>query len=361
MKAALSPPVWLLYDFLMRQGGAEYTTAVMQQAFHGRICTAFMESGSLLPIDPADVRLLSRQYRFPGLPTLDGLRAFRFGTGFLRSYKGPVIYSGSNAVTAVHNHPGGCNIHYCHTIPRFAYDMRDYYRNTVPVWQQPLFDMLVQLVRLTYSRAVRRMDVTLVNSENVRRRLKHFLGHDAEVVHPPVETGRFRRIEDGDFYLSTARLESYKRVSLIIDAFRRLPDRKLVVASSGSQEAALREQARGAHNISFTGWISDEALRDLMGRCLATVYMPIDEDFGISPVESMAAGKPVIGAAEGGILETVVDGETGCLCDPDTEALTEAVIRLDRRRALSMRESCELRAKLFDRSIFIDSLSRYLT
>ncbi|MBN2702197.1 MAG: glycosyltransferase, partial [Methylothermaceae bacterium] len=118
--------------------------------------------------------------------------------------------------------------------------------------------------------------------------------------------------------------------------------------------------AEGASNIQFVGWVDDEGLRCLIGRAVATIYLPRDEDFGMSPVESMAAGKPVIGVAEGGVLETVVDGKTGILLppDPSPEAVCQAVKRLGPVRARTMREACEIRARRFDRQVFLDRMRR---
>ncbi len=156
------------------------------------------------------------------------------------------------------------------------------------------------------------MHVIVANSENVQRRIKRYLGHDSIVVYPPIDTESFVWGEPQGYYLSTARLTPLKRVATIVEAFVRMPDRQLVVASGGEDEAALRRVApRGHSNIRFTGWTDEAQLRSLISGAIATIYIPVDEDFGMSPVESMAAGKPVIGVAEGGLLETIVPGRDG--------------------------------------------------
>ena len=110
----------------------------------------------------------------------------------------------------------------------------------------------------------------------------------------------------------------------------------------------LQNLATGYSNISFTGWCEDEQWQQLMGESIATIYIPIEEDFGMSPVESMAAGKPVIGVAEGGLLETVVNGETGVLIeDVSVDAVAEAVRFMSKDKASTMRAACENRAQLF--------------
>ena len=133
------------------------------------------------------------------------------------------------------------------------------------------------------------------------------------VIYPPCDTEKFSWIGQGNYYLSTARLMPYKRIDLIIKAFTKLPEIRLVIASTGPDESHLKQLAQGLKNIKFVGDISDQELKKLLGNAIATIYIPKDEDFGMSPVESMAAGKPVIGYGEGGLLETIINGEAGWL------------------------------------------------
>ena len=204
------------------------------------------------------------------------------------------------------------------------------------------------------------MDVVITNSKNVQERLRQYVGiEDAVVIHPPVEVNRYEWLGQENYFLSTARLEPYKRVDMIVQAFMQMPDRKLVVASGGSELSRLRKVAEDHANIRFTGWCSDRELRELLGRCTASIYLPMDEDFGISPIESMAAGKPVITVNEGGTRETVVHGETGLLLSPSVldnpgsacAAISTAVEQISSQWA-DMRTACEHRATLYDVSVF---------
>jgi glycosyltransferase involved in cell wall biosynthesis len=206
--------------------------------------------------------------------------------------------------------------------------------------------------------ALARMSNVIANSENVRRRLAKYLRLDATVIYPPCDVDAYRWLGRGEFYLSTARLEPYKRVDLVVDAFRQMPNKSLVVVSGGSALPELKWRASGCGNIHFAGWVDEANLRRLMGNAIATLYLPRDEDFGLSPVESMAAGKPVIGVAEGGLIETVVHEETGILLSPEpkVEAIIAAVSKLDSERALGMRVACEQRARLFSRQRFLDQM-----
>lgn len=299
---------------------------------------------------PARLRALGKVSDSALRRTLATMRAFNGKARCLEKYDW-VLFSGCYAPLGVVNRRRGANLLYCHTLPRFAYDLRDYYTAMLPSWQKPAFSLLVHYVRKHYERAVRRMDKVMCNSENVRARLKKYLAVESEVIYPPCDMREYTWREQGDYYLSSARLEPYKRVETIVRAFTDMPDRKLVVASGGSEEARLRALAGDAANIRFTGWLNKAELAGLVGGAIATIYVPRDEDFGLSPLESMSAGKPVIGVAEGGLLETVLDGETGILLRPgfDAQDLREAVDSMDAARALSLREACERRAREFHR------------
>jgi glycosyltransferase involved in cell wall biosynthesis len=144
----------------------------------------------------------------------------------------------------------------------------------------------------------------------------------------------------------------------VVEAFQRLPEKRLIVTSGGPNEPRIRRLATEYDNIEVTGPVSETRLNRLMGTCIATVYIPRDEDFGMAPLESMAAGKPVIGVAEGGLLETVADGATGILIKPNptTEDLMDAVLKMTPERALGMREACEERARLFRTEVFVEKM-----
>lgn len=270
-----------------------------------------------------------------------------------------LVYSGTYAPMAVANHTEARNILYCHTPPRFMYDEQAYYLGAIPGWQRPALAALIRYLRPRYEQAVSYMDRIVVNSRNVQRRVAHYLGRESTVVYPPCDVARYQWQEPEGYYLSTARLDVLKRVDLVVRAFKEIPEKKLVVVSSGPERPRLEALAGDAANISFAGEVGDERLKELIGRCIATIYVPRDEDFGMSPVESMAAGKPVIGVAEGGLLETVVDGETGVLvpADPGVDHLVEAVRALTADRARGMRSACEQRAAMFSTEKFLRGMA----
>ena len=355
---------YVLLDSLQVAGGSERMMLDLVRGFPDHrlvVSRVFRDARILLqPGDPG-VRSLGTWYTRPMGRIPEAIFCFRHRTAFLEDAES-VVYSGFYAPFAVQQQGHGRRVHYCNTPPRFAYDMREFYLERLPLPARPAAVAFFEHIRKQYEASVARMDVVIANSQNVRGRLAKFLGIDSHVVHPPVDTERYHWAEPEDYFVSLARLTEYKRVEVIVRAFMRMPDRKLVVASGGPQEPFLRRLAAEASNIHFTGWTSEEGLADLIGRARAAIYIPRDEDFGISPVEAMAAGKPVIGVAEGGLLETVVDGETGFLiaAPPTVESVVDAVTRLTADGALAMREACEARARLFSKALFLERMKPFL-
>lgn len=309
----------VLYDYMHVKGGAESVTLTLSHEVPNMdLVTAFMapEAFPEAPIAEERIKTLTSPTTRPGWQVLKSALAFEYKTQFLKDYE-TLIFSGSIAPLAVKHSRAGRNIYYCHTPPRFVYDLKDYYLDAATRLQRPALKALIAYLQPRYEDAIGKMDKVFANSKNVQGRLRKYLGVDSEVLYPPVDTDRFKWLSDGDYFLSTARLEPLKRVDLIVEAFKQLPDEKLVVTSGGSQLENLKKLAADTSNIEFTGWVSDERLAELVGHCKATIYIPKDEDYGMSPVESIAAGKPVIGVDEGGVGETVVNRVSGVLMESE--------------------------------------------
>ena len=300
---------------------------------------------------------LESESKLPAWRTIKRLHTFRNKTKFLYRYKN-VIYTGQNSSLAVSNHSEGKNIYYCFTPPRSMYDLKESHLASQTPLERLRHVLYNTFYQPLYENAIRKMDVILADSKNVQNRIQKFLGLESTVLYPPCDVDKFNWMGQEDYYLSTARLTSYKRVDIIIQAFIKLPQKRLVIASTGPDEKRLKQLAEGFDNIQFTGDINDNELKNLIGNAIATIYIPIDEDFGISPVESMAAGKPVIGSGEGGLLETVIHGETGWLSSPNisVEELVQMLDVANPKLARSMRFSCEKQATGFRTELFINKI-----
>lgn len=345
----------VVHDYFGIRGGGERVALSLARNFDATLMFGYRTSETF------DADMFSADIRDLGLPSIfqkPGLRAaalamrFRASRRSVQKYR-TRIFSGVSAPFAAPEAGSGRNICYCHTPPRFLYDQKDHFSRLVR--GGPMRTYALERFRKAYEAAFGRMDVVVANSQTVRERIQTFLGRDAVVVYPPCDTDAYKWLGQESFYLSTARLSPLKRVDRIVDAFIRMPDKRLVVASQGDDFEMLKRRAADAPNITFLGWVGEEKLRALIGQAIATLYIPIDEDFGISPVESMAAGKPVIGVAEGGLRETILHGETGLLLAPSfgVDQLVEAVEAMTPARALTMRLASEERSILFSKSQFI--------
>ena len=288
-------------------------------------------------------------------------RAFSKRTDFLQDYQS-VVYSGFYSPLAVHAHQTGKNILYCHTPPRFVYDQRTFYLDRLPIGSRSLLQAFIDYLQPRYEAAIDKMDVIVANSKEIRKRIHTYLGKESEVIYPPCDTHRFSWRGQGNYYLSMGRLDPLKQVDKVVQAFLHMPDKPLVVTSGGPELGRLKALAKGAPHISFTGWIDDDKLAALVGNAIATIYVPKNEDFGMSPLESMAAGKPVIGVAQGGLVETIIPEETGILISSqvNVDAIYKAVQILTPRCALGMRLACEEQAKRFRVERFLEQMQALL-
>ena len=355
---ASSTQILIAHDYFGIRGGGERLVLTLAEALdatlmHGYKTEETYDAG-MFPAKVIDLRL-------PRLLHTPGFRAAALALRFWRARGlaerfGTRIFSGVAAPFAAPAAGSGRNIYYCHTPPRFLYDQRA--TLTGQRFALGIQHLALRRFQQGYEAAIARMDTIIANSGTVKERINRFLGRDSVVVYPPCNTAGYAFGGQQGYYLSTARLAGLKRVDHIVRAFLRLPDKQLVVVSGGDEEDRLRQLAGDAPNIRFLGWVDEQKLRQLIEQAIATIYVPIEEDFGMSPVESMAAGKPVIGVAEGGLRETIVDGETGMLLPPDfgIDALVEAVVAMTPERALRMRTACEVRAEHFSETRFVAAM-----
>lgn len=360
--AGRPPRRWILHDYMQVNGGAERLVLAMVKGlpdFGLAVSALYPDFTGSADTSDVDITVLSRETRWPRIAR--AVWTFARRLPMVRQAE-LVIYSGIYAPLAVRSQPAGRRVYYCHTPPRFAFDRKDEYLQRAPLILRWALSLLINLYRRVYLRSVERMDLILTNSAHVQRRIYRQTGLKAEILYPPINVKAFRWQSAGDYFLSLGRLEPNKRVERVVRAFKDLPHQRLVVASGGSQLAYLQRLAEGADNIHFTGWLGEASLIELIGNARACIYIPLDEDFGMSAVEAMAAGKPVIGVAEGGMLETIVDNETGILLvpNPSPRQIADAIVAMNSERAAAMRVACERRAADFAEEKFLERLCSLL-
>jgi glycosyltransferase involved in cell wall biosynthesis len=218
---------------------------------------------------------------------------------------------------------------YCLAPTRYVWEFDAYAaRENLPAPLRLALRPLVALLRRwDYAAAQRKTTHFVAISREIQARIRRYYDRDSVIVYPPADVGRLRPAPaHDDYYLIVSRLIPYKRIDLAVEAFNRL-GRRLLIAGSGRDREAL-EALAGPH-VEFLGYVPDAEVGELYARCRAFVF-PGREDFGITPLEAQAAGRPVIAYGEGGALDTVIEGETGTFFrEPTAEALAEAVARFD--------------------------------
>lgn len=250
------------------------------------------------------------------------------------------------------------HICYCLTPMRYAWDQFDAYFGPDKVGRvgnllmRPVMAGMARWDRATANRA----DRYLAISQYVARRIELYYNRRSTIVHPPVDTQFFTpAAPDRDWepgFLVVSALVPYKRVELAIGAARRAGV-TLTIVGDGPERAALEPLA--GDDVRFLGWRSNEEIRDLYRASLATI-LPGEEDFGIVPVEAQACGRPVVALGRGGVLDTIVDGETGVLVDEATEeALAEGLTRVAARSWDAAR--IRAHAEQFGRERFIRAMT----
>lgn len=249
------------------------------------------------------------------------------------------------------------HVSYVHSPMRYAWDLHHEYladyrldRGAKGLLARYMFHRLRQWDRQTANN----VDLFLANSRHVQRRIWRTYRRVAQVLYPPVAVGRFAwQPAKGDHYVTVSRLVSYKRIDLLLAAFRAMPRRKLVVVGDGPEMPRLR--AMCPPNVQLMGFQSDAVVQEQMGSARAFLFAA-HEDFGISPVEAQACGTPVIAYGVGGSRETVRDlrsepRPTGLLFDEQTPASLQAAVEAFDGAAIDPRD-CRAWAEGFDEPLF---------
>lgn len=375
------PKIAILHDAFLYRWGGERLVTLMAKALDADLVSGFFSDGSF---DPRELGFTGKMIPLGSPVFAKGLRhavlKYRFinKTQFLSEYD-IVIFSG-NCLDAVWNIGKNTKkIYYCHTPPRYIFDFRERYIAKFPKWLHSLADKILDHQAHVYTTQLQQMDHIFTNSENVHTRLMSFCGVESEVLYPPTDVNHFspgNKQISKPYFLSFARLSPPKRVDLIVDAFLQMPDQNLVFTygKNDPMKSEILAKIAWKSNIKAIESPNDDELIRLIQGATATIYIPIDEDFGMSPVESMACGTPVIGVDEWGLRETIVHNKTGKLIwgihsglpldkggrgDLVSE-LKNIIQHTKKEEWVSMRDACILRTQDFSLDAFEKKLKSSL-
>ena len=324
--------VALINDFLVQDGGAERVFAVFCEMFpKAPIYTIVADFNKAAKRYPKKRVRTSFIQHFPNgkrkhqwyLPFMSAaIESFDFSQYDL------VISSSSAFAKGALTQPNTIHISYCHSPTRYLWmDTHSYVRDlSVPSTIKKIIPFYLSKLREWDFNAAQRPDVFIANSQTVKRRIKKYYRRDSQVIYPPIPVNTFKSSDArGDYFLAGGRLVAYKHFDLIVEAFNHLGI-PLKIYGTGTLKKLLVKSAK--KNISFLGRVSDEELRKLYAHAKGYIN-PQEEDFGLTMVEALASGCPVIAYNIGGASEIVKEGVNGTFFDEQTwEALADSIIRL---------------------------------
>ncbi|WP_423823877.1 glycosyltransferase [Salinisphaera sp. SPP-AMP-43] len=270
-----------------------------------------------------------------------------------------VISSESGPAKGVLVDPDTLHVCYCHSPMRYLWDMYHDYRESTGWLNRQLMPMLTHYLRIWDQNSANRVDHFIANSEFVRRRIRKTYRRDAVVIHPPVDVSAFELTsEKSDYFVMLGQLTAYKQPDKAIEAFARMPDKRLVVIGQGEMYEQL--SSRGLPNVEFRGHQTAQSVADTLKHARALIF-PGVEDFGIVPLEALACGTPVIAYAKGGALETITDQVTGIhYPEPTAESLCTAIKRFEDWEPTIDRQALRQAATAFDSNRFRSALEGVL-
>ena len=349
----------LVHDHLVQDGGAEYVLKVLTElypkapiftlAYDKRAVSDFFQNKKIITsfLQRLPFGVSRYQWWLSVMPAaIEHLDLSDYDL---------VISSASSFAKGVITKPGTLHICYCHTPTRYLWtDSHSYIQElSAPGLIKRFLPLTLKKLRLWDRLAVERVDSFIANSETVRRRIKKYYQRESTVMYPPVAVDDFYLSDrPKKYYLAGGRLVPYKRVDIAVKAFSRLGI-PLKVFGVGPEMKRLRQMAKS--NVQFLGKISDGYKKHLFAESIAYIN-PQEEDFGITAVEAMAAGRPVIAYRAGGAVETMIAGKTGEFFDEQTwEELADTILRFKHQKYRP--ESIRAHAEQYSTEIFKHTMS----
>jgi len=278
-----------------------------------------------------------------------------------------IVLSSSHAVSkGVITGPDQLHICYVHSPIRYAWDLQHQYLREAGLDKGTkglIARWLLHKIRLWDYRTANGVDHFIANSHFIARRINKVYGRKADVIYPPVDVERFSLCDQKeDYYFTASRMVPYKKMDLIVEAFSRMPNKKLIVIGDGSE--MIKIKAKATENIKILGYQPNSVMEEHMKRAKAFIFAA-EEDFGITPVEAQACGTPVIAFGKGGALETVrpygVDKPTGLFFDKqDITSLIDAISEFELKSDMFTPENCRENALRFSVDRFRYEIENYV-
>ncbi|HTX86984.1 MAG TPA: glycosyltransferase [Candidatus Nanoarchaeia archaeon] len=390
--------VALIHDHLAQDGGAEKVLQAFAEIFpEAPIFTLLSEKSNIdkyyknRRVDTSIIQKLPGgikhyQWYMPFMPM-----AVEF---FDLSKFDLVISDSASFAKGVITRPETLHIDYCHTPTRYLWSDTHSYINELKYnkWFKKIISLVLNYIRIWDRLAADRVDLFIANSETVKRRIKKYYQRDSIVIYPPVNTDLYNlsadladdKLKSENYFLCGCRLAPYKRIDIVIEAFKKMPEKipsregwtaaaagrgvsaeagenffpKLKIFGSGTDAERLKKIAAGAANIEFLGRVADKRLAKLYRNAIAFIH-PQEEDFGITVIEAMACGTPVIAYRRGGATETIIENQTGVFFDEQSARAVENALKNFDRRAFD-EKIIRFQAEKFSTESFKAKIGEYI-
>jgi len=355
------PRIAIVHEYLTRMGGAERVVKVLADLFPtARIFTLLYDEKNCGEFFPSWRIETSNLQKFPNFFR----KRSKFLLPFIRTAVESwdfsdfdiVISSSSAFAHGIITSPTTRHICYCHSPARFLWDYSHEYlqENQITGFKKVALGFLLKNLRIWNQLSAHRVDRFISNSTTVQKRIQKYYHREADVVYPPVEVEKIKMGNNNEnYFLIVSQLTPYKRIDLAVSVFNKLR-RRLVIVGDGPQRKFL--QRISGNTIEFHGWRSDVEVAELFKNARGFIF-PGEDDFGIAPVEAMAAGKPVLAFARGGATETVVPSKTGELfADQTPESLEDGLARIFKNEQKFQPAKIRAHAKQFSRKNFEEKI-----
>ncbi|MDD4901891.1 MAG: glycosyltransferase [Patescibacteria group bacterium] len=338
--------VALVHDHLAQDGGAEKVLKVFAEMFpEAPIYTLLSEKNNIAKYYPGRKIDTSIIQKLPG-----GVRHYQWYMPFMPmaveffdlSGFDLVLSDSASFAKGVITRPETLHIDYCHTPTRYLWSDTHSYINELKYnkWFKKIISLVLNYIRIWDRLAADRVDLFIANSETVKKRIQKYYKRDSTVIYPPVNTDLFNitseladeKLKAENYFLCGCRLAPYKRVDIVIEAFKKMPEKKLKIFGSGIDTGRLMKIAANSANIEFLGRVEDAQLAKLFRNAVAFIH-PQEEDFGITVVEAMACGTPAIAYRKGGAEETIIENQTGIFFDEQSvDSVVKAISSFDKSK-----------------------------
>lgn len=353
----------LVHDFVTRRGGAERVLAVLSEMYpKAPIYTLLYDEKKTGAVFPKEKIVASRLQGFPLLLRKNPKYLLPLMPRIIEEWdfsKFDLVISSNSAFThGILTPTRTQHLCYFHSPMRFAWDWTHEYikEQRIGAFKKIALAHLLKRLRMWDAAAADRPDIAITNSKNVQRRIKKYYRRESKVIYPPVDTSRFKMSKNSEnYFLIISQLTPYKKIELAIELFNRIPHR-LVIIGEGPHRNFLQNIASA--NIEFLGFQSDEKTAEYLQNCRSLIF-PGEEDFGITPVEAMASGKPVLAYGAGGVRESVISGVTGeFFAKPEAASMENALARLIKNSDTYSPLKCRLQANKFNKEVFVAAMKK---